>query len=656
MTSLRRARLGACWGLAACCHAAGPDWLRSALAANNPPWAPEAAAVQLFDSSQVRYLSAQHSVIVFRGAIRVASEAGLAKAAVAYPYNADTDRILSARAWVVAPDGKKTQTFQQAAFVDRVAQFNQYFWDSERVLQFVGAGRTEIGGVLAWEIQCDQQRGIEDSSATFLPALPTARSLYEVIPAPGTRLDWRAHTPGLLPGPGSEPGALRWELDREREITSGEPSGFIPDLRRVSVRCVSAAPAAGQEVPTWGALSRIIAQITDPRIDPAGQVKVQAEALAREKPERWLRIRALTEFVQREIAYLAITLDKDTLAGYRPHPAADVLRNRYGDCKDKATLLVSLLRAIGEDGRLVLVENGDPKFVDPKWPSAEFNHAIVAIPAGTDCPAWWPVVDSGPLGKLVIFDPTDSETPLGVLSREDQAGFALIVDRAGGTLVQLPASDPEHSGLERKVDATLDAQGVLAVHIEENRVGLAAAAAHRTRSDLPRDQYQAFLDRRMQQGHALAQNLTWSDHWRADEAKFGLQMALTIPDYAHSLGNGLTLLDPNILPDPILLRPWTVRNPGVVWLEPESVIEEARFTLPPGTAVEDLPDTYSEEGRNVSAQLSYAKEGDAVVYRRRIVRQAGFYELKDYDDLRAFYRRLSEAERQPVVLRQANPS
>ncbi len=93
MTSLRRARLGACWGLAACCHAAGPDWLRSALAANNPPWAPEAAAVQLFDSSQVRYLSAQHSVIVFRGAIRIASEAGLAKAAVAYPYNADTDRI-----------------------------------------------------------------------------------------------------------------------------------------------------------------------------------------------------------------------------------------------------------------------------------------------------------------------------------------------------------------------------------------------------------------------------------------------------------------------------------------------------------------------------------------------------------------------------------
>jgi hypothetical protein len=627
--------------------------MAAALAANNPPWLPEAPAVRVLDSWEVRYLDTRHSVTLWRGVNRVATDGGRAVAGVFFPYNADTDRILSAKVWVVSADGKKTQSFQRGDFVDRVAQINQLFWDAERILQFGETGRVEIGGAIGWEIQCDQARGIDDSSTSFLPEIPTARAVFEVVPAPGTSLQWFALSPDMAPVNGAESGALRWEAGRKRPLGAGQPSDFLPDPQRVSVRCVPAGTAAGAA--TWGAFSRLVSQIMEPRLDSTGAVKAEAEELVAGKTGRWQRIRALAEFVQRQIVYLEITLDKDTLAGYRPHPAATVLKNRYGDCKDKATLLVSLLRAIGEDGRLVLLYSGNPKFVDAQWPSAEFNHAIAAIPVDADCPAWWPIVDAGPLGRFVIFDPTDSIAPLGVLSSGDQAGFGLIVDSAAGTLVRLPISEPEHNQLKRTAEATLDAQGNLAVKIAEERIGPLAAASYAARWNQTREQYQAVLEREVQQGHPFARDLTWSDDWQGAEARFERKLSFSVPDYGRRSGGSLMLLDPNILPDNLHLRPWTTRNQGVSWLAPDEVVDEARFTLPPGMAIEELPDPYSDKIKTISVQLSYSTEGNVVVYQRHILRQPGFYEKADYEALIAFYQRFSAAERQPVILRQTAP-
>ena len=600
----RLARLGLALCAAASCRAAGPDWLISVLAADNPPWQPEAPAVQLLDSTQVRYLGTGHRVETRRGAIRVATEGGRSSAAALFRYNANTDRVLSAKAWVVSADGKDTRNFQRNDFVDSVAQFNQYYWDAERVLQFNGTGRVEIGGAIGWEIQCDEAPGIEDSSATFLPRLSTARAVLEVIPAPGTKLDWFSGSPGLAASPGTEPGALIWEACRKPSPPPDQPSGFLAELQRVSVRCIPAGSAAGGR-PTWGSFARLVAQVTDPQLDSSGPVKTAAEQVVAGNTGRWQRIRALTEFVQRQIVYLEFTLDKDSMAGYRPHPAAQVLRNRYGDCKDKATLLVSLLRAIGEDGRLVLLQHGDPRFVDADWPSAEFNHAIASIPADGDCPAWWPIVDAGSLGRLVIFDPTDAVTPLGVLSPGDQEGFGLIVDAAAGSLVRLPVSDSDRSLLKRNVVATLGANGDLAAKIGEDRVGLAAAETYAARWNLTKEQYQAVLEREAQQGHPFARELTWSDDWQGSEARFGRTFALHVPNYARRLDNGMVLLDPNILPDNLHLQPWKAENRGVSWLRPDKVEEEARFTLPAGATVEELPDPYSEKAKTISAELSY---------------------------------------------------
>src|SRR5690349_12678225 len=84
----------------------------------------------------------------------------------------------------------------------------------------------------------------------------------------------------------------------------------------------------------------------------------------------------LASFVQREIRYVAVEVG---IGGYEPHHAQATFKNRYGDCKDKVTLLSTMLSDIGVESYYVLI-NTSRGVVMPEFPSPRFfNHAIVAI-------------------------------------------------------------------------------------------------------------------------------------------------------------------------------------------------------------------------------------------------------------------------------------
>ena len=630
-----------------------PDWLQGCITSNQPPWRPDQNSVQLLDSTQVSFVTPRRAIMVYRSARRLQSEEGLPRLVFQTAYNADNDRILGAQAWTVSADGKQVRTYERGAFVDSVMQYNNYFWDSERVLAFDGRGRIQAAGTVAWEVKIERNLGFPTVEAAFLPRMPTLRSVFEVTPAPGSKLEWFADAPSLR-NPAADPGtgSLHWELARLASTPVDVPTGFLPNLLRVSARCVFAGTGSGHP-DTWADFSGVAAQITDPSLDPGGSVKAQAYQLVAGKTARWDRIRALSEFVQGQIVYLAIILDKDSVAGYRPHPAAEVLKKRYGDCKDKATLLVSMLRAIGEDGRMVLLMAENPGFVRGDWPSSQFNHAIVAIPADADTPAGWPVAEAGGTGRWVIFDPTDPTTPLGVLSPGDQGGFGLIVDRSKGALVRLPASEPEGNGMARKVEAVLDAQGGLAVRVAEQLSGNAGAVWRQMKWAMPKERFEAMIEQRIHGPNPLSSGLRWSDEWDAAEARFRLSFDFAVPAYGRTLGGGLVVLAPNILPGGIKLIHWQGRRSGVCWLAADALTEEVRLTLPPGCTVEELPDPVSEEGKASSYRLSYRTEGNVVIFENSYKRRAGFYGEADYHLLEAFYQRLAEAERRPIIVRRA---
>ena len=147
-------------------------------------------------------------------------------------------------------------------------------------------------------------------------------------------------------------------------------------------------------------------------------------------PTQLDKIKALATFVQRDIRYVAIEIG---IGGYQPHTAQEIFADRYGDCKDKATLLSTMLREIGVESYYVLI-NTARGVAMPEVPSAlSFNHAILAVrlPADISNPTLYSVSEHVGLGRLLFFDPTHPLTPLGYLPPTLQAKYGLLVSEQG---------------------------------------------------------------------------------------------------------------------------------------------------------------------------------------------------------------------------------
>jgi len=182
------------------------------------------------------------------------------------------------------------------------------------------------------------------------------------------------------------------------------------------------------------------------------------------------KMQALAHFVQRDIRYVAISLG---IGGIQPHAAAEVFEHRYGDCKDKATLLSAMLQEIGVSSYYVVI-NHERDAVRPDMPAHDgFDHVVLAIrvPAGVDTTTLTAKVQHPKLGTLLFFDPTNELTPFGEIGGYLQENYGLLVTPEGGELIQLPEQAPTMNSIQRGGTLTLDPNGTLKGEVIEKRVG-----------------------------------------------------------------------------------------------------------------------------------------------------------------------------------------
>ncbi|MBM4163577.1 MAG: DUF3857 domain-containing protein [Lentisphaerae bacterium] len=150
--------------------------------------------------------------------------------------------------------------------------------------------------------------------------------------------------------------------------------------------------------PDWPSVSRWYWNLSKPRLDSTVPEMVETvDRLTAGADSRTERIRRLFTFVSQQIRYMGIT-DEAVAPGYEPHDVSMTFTNRYGVCRDKAALLVALLRLNGIEAFPVLIQAGAK--LDPDVPLPFFNHAIVAAAREPADPA----------NPYILMDPTDENT------------------------------------------------------------------------------------------------------------------------------------------------------------------------------------------------------------------------------------------------------
>ncbi len=252
--------------------------------------------------------------------------------------------------------------------------------------------------------------------------------------------------------------------------------------------------------------------------------------------------------MQNDIRYVAIELG---IGGWQPHPAADVFVHRYGDCKDKATLLASMLHEIGVDSFYVVI-NARRGAVTAKTPAYAygFNHVILAIklPDGVSDPSLIAIRQDPKYGKLLFFDPTNELTPFGQIGGYLQDNYGLLVTPDGGELVELPEQPPTMNSIQRTAKFTLDAAGVLKGEVKEVRIGDRAwYERHQLRDATKETDMIKPIERLL--GDSLATYRISNArviNLHHNDLPFGFEYSIEAQNYAKNAGN-LVLVRPRVI-------------------------------------------------------------------------------------------------------------
>jgi hypothetical protein len=177
----------------------------------------------------------------------------------------------------------------------------------------------------------------------------------------------------------------------------------------------------------------------DPKVDALAAKLTEGAATPREKLDR------LYTFVSREIRYQIEY--ESIIAGWQPHPSATVLERKYGDCKDKATLLIALARSVGLQLDFAVLGTRSMGHLGHAIPYPDFNHAIVHVP------------EQPGIAEAFFMDPTADALDLGNVPGSDQGSQSLVLDPRTGAwrFVEIPYQAPRFQSDVHQVELAIAA-------------------------------------------------------------------------------------------------------------------------------------------------------------------------------------------------------
>jgi tetratricopeptide (TPR) repeat protein len=211
---------------------------------------------------------------------------------------------------------------------------------------------------------------------------------------------------------------------------------------------------------SWEQIGRWYANLEKDRRAPSPEVRAKAQELTKGSNGDLEKTEALYDFVAKNFRYVSLSLG---VGRYQPHAASDVLHDQYGDCKDKHTLLASLLEAEGLHASSVLINS--TRKLDPDVPSpSQFDHVITMLPMGKGN-------DKGNDKQEVWMDTTSEVAPFRLLAYTLRKKQALVIPPAeppssgAPHLEETPADTPMPDLESSKIDGKINQIGKLEAHV-----------------------------------------------------------------------------------------------------------------------------------------------------------------------------------------------
>jgi hypothetical protein len=417
----------------------------------------------------------------------------------------------------------------------------------------------------------------------------------------------------------------------------------------------SDAPANNANA-NWNAMGKWYTSLVGKRVEASPEIKREVATLTASKITALQKMQAVGAFVQHDIRYVAISLG---IGGFQPHAAPDVFSHRYGDCKDKATLVRSMLREIGVDSYYVVINDRRGVVTKDMPAHSGFNHVITAIklPDGMIDSSLIATAQHPKLGKLLFFDPTNDLIPFGQLPGYEQASYALLVAPDGGELIQMPQEPTSMNSIRRTAKLTLDSTGGLKGDVEETRMGERASSERWRLHNVVKDTDRIKPIEEILSGSLSTFHITHASlvNFTQTDLPFGFKYSFVSDNYAKNAGD-LLLLRPRVLGSKGqgFLETKEVRRFPIELEEPTRDTDSFEITIPPGYVVDDLPAAVDADFSFASYHAKTVVTGNTLDYTRTFEIKELSVPVDKAEELRKFYRIIATDERSTVVLKAAH--
>jgi tetratricopeptide (TPR) repeat protein len=234
------------------------------------------------------------------------------------------------------------------------------------------------------------------------------------------------------------------DKDKDKKKKKRRPDDERPDIQLTTFE-------------SWEQIGRWYASLEKDRRAPSPEVRAKAADLTKGLATDLEKTEALYDFVAINFRYVSLSLG---VGRYQPHAASDVLHNQYGDCKDKHTLLASLLEAEGLHASSVLINSS--RKLDPDVPSpSQFDHVITMLP-----------LDEKGTKEEVWMDTTAEVGPFRLLAYSLRKKQALVIppmDPPSSVVPHLeetPADTPMPDTELSVIDGKINDIGKLEAHVD----------------------------------------------------------------------------------------------------------------------------------------------------------------------------------------------
>lgn len=363
-----------------------------------------------------------------------------------YNLGYDTVEVISAKVYL--PDGQVVEVDPAAIKDVPLPAYGKFYLQNvrEKIITFPALEKGAEVEVRLREITREPPMdGQFNLSEYFEHTDPMQAKVVEASLPATMPLKWKTRGSGVVHSESTREGRKvhKWQI---QDVPQVVPEPGMPPFPEVSRQLLATT------IPDWETWSRWYHGLAEPEMVADSSIKAEVAELTKGK-NREESIRAIFQFVSNRIRYVDTALT-GRKAGYKPEPAAVTYRNKYGVCRDKAALMVTMLREAGISSNITLM---NPSWkIDGELAVDQFNHAIVTVWDGR---------------KEIYIDPTVEKTT-EFLAANEQDRAVLTCTSEGMDLDWTPVEDPSKNLYQVAAQSRVDEDGRFTSTIKISTRGL----------------------------------------------------------------------------------------------------------------------------------------------------------------------------------------